>query len=272
MPELPEVETIVRSLSPRLAGRTATGAEVLWPKTVQGDRELLETLPGARLSGITRRAKLALFQFEPDLILAFHLKMSGALLVKPGGEPPGSHVRLVLRFAGGLDLHFADSRKFGYCRLERTTSLSEWAFYRDLGPEPLEMSSEEFESTLAGRNRAVKALLLDQTVIAGVGNIYADESLHAAGILPSAPASGLAPASVRRLHAELQRILACAIEGCGTSFRNYLDAEGRPGSFQNELLVYGRGGEPCLRCGKLLNTAKIAGRTTVYCPGCQKKR
>ena len=329
MPELPEVETVVRTLRPQVDGRIITNMQVLFPKTLQAGEEFLPELVGARITAVRRRAKLAMLDLLlPDgspLIAAFHLKMTGKFFVHPTGTAPLKHTRLIFDLADpspaqaqprtevtplepatgttqrpkagkssnegdcgvsypptgrGAEprshpqpagrLFFDDTRKFGYCRLMRPESLLQWDFWAKLGPEPLETPAQELAGLLRIGNRAIKAALLDQSVLAGAGNIYADESLFAAGIAPTARARDIALTRLTVLAEKLQAVLQKSIEECGSSIRDYRDAAGNAGAFQNSFAVYGRAGQPCVRCGETLQGARVAGRTTVFCPHCQK--
>lgn len=272
MPELPEVETIARGLAPDLAGAVITGATELRAGMVEGDRQgFFARLPGARVTGVGRRGKLLLLFLSSGDTLAFHLKMSGSLMVHPAGTPPGKHTRVIFALEDGRQLFFDDIRTFGFCRLVNETDKSEWPFWKNLGPEPLELAPEEFARQLSGSLRSVKALLLDQTVIAGIGNIYADESLFRAKINPLRPASDLTPRRLAILGEKVREVLEEAIDQCGSSIRDYRDAHGNAGAFQNSFRVYGRAGQPCVNCGTTLEGARVAGRASVYCPKCQKK-
>ena len=279
MPELPEVETIVRTLSPQVLGRRITAVAVPYPKSVQHGLERLPELAGARISRVYRRAKLLLMEVETGsagspLILAFHLKMTGRFFVHPPGAGPLKHTRIIFDLeeedAPCGRLFFDDMRTFGYCRLMRPEDLASWPFWQSLGPEPLVTSDAELARRFAGHRAAVKAVLLAQGVVAGVGNIYADESLFRAGILPTARASEVSLPRLRKLARELKAVLRLSIEECGSSIRDYRDAEGNAGAFQNSFAVYGRKGEACRNCGGRLAFARVAGRGTVYCPECQK--
>lgn len=278
MPELPEVETIARTLAPQVTGRRITAAAALLPKCLQAGRELLPELVGARIRRVFRRAKLLLMEAERAddtlLLLAFHLKMTGSFFVHPAGTQPLKHTRAVFDLDDGGRLFFDDARTFGYCRVMRPEELEGWPFWRSLGPEPLEGPPSEltghFAAVFSGRRAAVKALLLDQTIIAGVGNIYADEALFRAGIRPARPASSLAPGDLERLSTSLRDILLMSIDECGSSIRDYRDAKGNAGAFQNSFAVYGRKGECCVSCGGELDFCRIAGRATVFCPTCQR--
>ncbi len=275
MPELPEVETVARTLEPLVLGRTLAGVSLLNPGSLDGP-EPLEAIVGRRIAGTGRRGKLVLIRFTPQAGtgiegLAVHLRMTGRLFVHATGEAPGPHTRAVFDLSDGSRLFFDDTRKFGLLRVLSPRSLDSWPFWNSLGPEPLEIGPEAFVARFAGRRTAIKALLLDQTVIAGIGNIYADESLFRAGIAPQSPAAGIAADRLGKLHAALVEVLEEAIAACGSSIRDYRTARGDAGAFQNAFRVYGRGGKSCVVCGGLLEKGRVAGRTTVWCPRCQPR-
>ena len=279
MPELPEVETIVRTLRPQVLDRRISRVEVLLPKTLQAGTEFLPQLTGARIAGVNRRAKLLMLELEladgSPLLAVFHLKMTGKFFVHPAGSAALKHTRLVFDLADAQGasagrLFFDDTRTFGYCRLLRPEHLSTWKFWAALGPEPLETSAHDLALLLHAGNRAIKAALLDQTVLVGAGNIYADESLFAAGILPTARTRDITPARLTKLAEALQAVLKQSIEECGSSIRDYRDAAGNAGAFQNNFAVYGRAGKECTRCGRTLEGQRVAGRATVFCRHCQK--
>lgn len=283
MPELPEVETVVRTLAPHVTGSRITGAEVLRPSAVHPLSLPLETLAGLSITGVRRRGKLLLLDVAPasapahdgsqPTVVAAHLRMTGRLLPRPPGSPPGTHTRwlLDLEKSDGTPqrLFFDDTRAFGTVLAGTHASLHQWRFWRELGPEPLELTPAGFDRRLSGR-RAIKAALLDQRVVAGIGNIYADEALYRAGIDPRRPVSDLRPAERRALLFALKEVLTLAIAQCGSSIRDYRDADGNAGAFQNSFAVYGRGGEDCKACGQALARLRVAGRATVYCPRCQR--
>lgn len=298
MPELPEVETIVRTLAPQITGAEVAGVYILLPKTLAAGAEYLPQLAGAVITRVFRRAKLVMVELAPGggaapLFMAFHLKMTGRFFVHPAGTAPLKHTRLIFDLAGacpGRDdagcprvrggasvfpdgaarLFFDDMRTFGYCRIMRQADFALWPFWEALGPEPLETAPALLARRFQGHNKSIKGVLLDQTVVAGVGNIYADESLFQAGIHPAAKASSLTLPRLTALAEALQAILRLSIEECGSSIRDYRDANGDAGSFQNNFAVYGRKGQPCRRCGDTLIGGTVAGRGTVHCPGCQK--
>ena len=290
MPELPEVETIARTLAPQIVGRAVVALAPLHPKVLQAGADLLPRLERfvdnpLVITRVFRRAKVLLIALSPaaspaeptpeeELLLAFHLKMTGSFFVHPAGSPPLKHTRLILDLSDGNRLFFDDMRTFGYCRIMRPGQLPAWDFWAALGPEPLDMGAADlaahFAVAFAGRRVNVKAAMLNQEVVAGVGNIYADESLFQAGIRPTIVASALGAKRLLALAEALQQILHRSIRECGSSIRNYRDAHGNAGAFQNTFAVYGRKGERCVRCDSPLVSARVAGRGTVYCPACQK--
>ncbi|MDR0466897.1 MAG: bifunctional DNA-formamidopyrimidine glycosylase/DNA-(apurinic or apyrimidinic site) lyase [Deltaproteobacteria bacterium] len=283
MPELPEVETIVRTLAPQLLGMRIVDVCVPREKSLAAGKDLLPRLMGARIEAAYRRAKLAIIALRParggKLFLLFHLKMTGRLFVYGPQAEAGKHARLIFCLGDaeggesdgkGARLFFDDARKFGYCRIMRERDFAQWGFWTSLGPEPLDCSREEFISRFRERRGKIKALLLDQTFIAGIGNIYADEILFRAGIAPQQPASRLSSERIGALWKQMRLVLREAIAQCGSSIRDYRDALGNVGAFQNSFRVYGRAGRPCLACGGVLEKSVVAGRSSVHCPQCQK--
>lgn len=293
MPELPEVETIARTLAPQVEGRRIVGCEVLNPSTFAGEIPLGKVV-GATIRRPGRRGKLLLLPLtfgqedvpsdeacpcrslagylasgaERVTGLGFHLKMTGRVFVYPQGTPPEKHTRLILDLDDGSRLFFDDARKFGYVRVLSPSTVARWPFWTELGPEPLEIDAEAFAARFAGKGGKIKALLLDQTILAGCGNIYADESLYRAGIRPDA--RRVSVERLKRLHAALREVLLESINACGSSIRDYRTARGDAGAFQNAFRVYGRSGQTCLDCGTALESCRIAGRSTVFCPKCQR--
>lgn len=273
MPELPEVETIARGLAPEVEGRTILRLEAPDPSALQPGEEAFAALAvGRTIARVGRRAKLLLLHLTCDgedaSILAVHLRMTGRLMTYRPGEIP-ERPRALLHLSGDLLLSFADVRRFGSMHAFRPGEIDAWPFYRDLGPEPLTLSAADFRARITGRSR-IKALLLDQRVIAGIGNIYADEALFRAGIRPDTPARAVTPARLTRLHGAIQAVLTQAIAENGSSIRDYRTAHGDAGAFQNSFRAYGRGGQPCVACGRPMTSAKVAGRTSTFCETCQK--
>jgi formamidopyrimidine-DNA glycosylase len=274
VPELPEVESIARTLAPAVVGRVIAGIELLYrPLLRTGGRKGLESMRGRRILGVRRRGKMLLIESEGGRTLVFHLKMTGQFLFAAASEPRDKHTRLVLRFDDGRnELRFRDVRKFGFLLCldgEPERSCGELAC---LGPEPLEIGLPEFAAILDRRRGRIKSLLLDQTRMAGIGNIYADEMLFDAKIHPETPADRISRPAVARLFAAMKKILAQAIEANGSTLQDYRDADGNEGSYQESHKVYGRTGEPCVICGAPIRTKRIGGRSSHFCPRCQRKR
>jgi formamidopyrimidine-DNA glycosylase len=270
VPELPEVESIARTLAPAVGGRVV--ALLHRPLLRTGGRKGLEALRGRRVLGVRRRGKMLLVELEGGRTLVFHLKMTGQFLFAREAEPRDKHTRLVVRFEDGAnELRFRDVRKFGFLLCldgPPETSCGELAC---LGPEPLEVGFDAFAALLKARKGRIKALLLDQRRIAGIGNIYADEMLFDARIHPETPASSIRKDKVARLYDAMKRILALAIEANGSTLQDYRDAEGREGSFQFSHKVYDRKGEPCVDCGTTIRMTRVGGRSSHFCPKCQRK-
>ncbi len=271
MPELPEVETIARGLANALSGKTVASVRVSMPKVAIAppDETFEQALAGDTIAGVGRRGKYVLFRLASGRRMAVHLRMTGRLIVRPAGyvEPlPYTHVALA--FTDGTGLDFADVRQFGRMRL--LAAGDPWD--ADGGIEPLSegFTSDRFVSMLDGRRTPIKTFLLDQTRIAGVGNIYACEALWEAGIRPSRPSCKISKPARRRLHGAVRSVLQRAIDARGTSVDDYVDAEGLRGGFQNQLAVYGRLGEPCPRCANAIVRTVIGQRGTWWCRTCQK--
>jgi len=275
MPELPEVETIARSLAPRIAGRRIAAVDLVYrPLLRTGGRKALEAMRGSRIIRVRRRGKMLLVECEGGRTLVFHLKMTGQFLFAAEGTPRDKHVRLAVRFEDGRDeLRFRDVRKFGFLLClegEPERACGELAC---LGPEPLEVGLPEFRAILEARKGRIKSLLLDQTRIAGIGNIYADETLFGARVHPETPASSLRAEAIERLYLAMRKILASAVEAGGSTLTDagYHDANGNAGDFQFSHKVYDRKGEPCLVCGTPIQVKRIGGRSSHFCPRCQRK-
>jgi formamidopyrimidine-DNA glycosylase len=274
MPELPEVETIVRDLRPELAGRAIVKAQLTHDDVLRGvsRRRLLTALAGARILRLARRAKHAVLELDRGR-LVIQPGMSGSLLVHGRALTPEQERYAVLRaeLDDGRILVYRDVRRLGTLLL---LDAKGWTDYDTaLGPEPLDpgLTPEIFAERMARSRSAVKKVLMDQRVIVGVGNIYANEALFAAGIDPSRAADRIDAAGYHRLLAEVRRILQAAIDSKGTTFRDYRTGTGEPGGFQLELMVYGREGEPCRVCGtRLAGTHLIDARATVFCHRCQR--
>jgi formamidopyrimidine-DNA glycosylase len=273
MPELPEVETIARTLEPAIRGRVIAGIELLYkPLLRRGGRKGLEGLKGRRVLGVRRRGKMLLLEYEGGRTLVFHLKMTGQFLFAGRGEARDRHTRLAVSFEDGTDeLRFRDVRKFGFLLCVEGDPESVCGELACLGPEPLEVEFAEFAAIVKKRKGRIKSLLLNQTVIAGIGNIYADEMLFDARIHPETLASSLGKKAVERLYDSMKKILTLAIAEKGSTLQDYRDAEGKAGNFQFFHKVYDRKGEPCVTCGTPVRMTRIGGRSSHFCPRCQRK-
>ena len=288
MPELPEVETVRRGLAEYIIGRTITQATVYdSPKSFPNHTaEVEQFMQGAQVVAVRRRAKVLLIDLSSDYTLVIHLKMTGQLWYRgeevfgaghPSdsliGELPDRSTRVMLEFADSSRLYFNDQRKFGWIKLIATPLVPSLAFMQKVGPEPLEadFTPEQFATRFARRARTnIKAALLDQTVVAGVGNIYADESLWGAKMSPKRLVANVTPAEFALLYDELRAVMNLAIEKGGSTDKNYVNAEGKRGSYMDFARVFRREGQPCPRCGTTIEKIKWAGRGTHLCPVCQK--
>lgn len=272
MPELPEVETIVRNLNVILPGLRVENARVNLPKVVAfpDPAAFQAVLPGKVFEAVKRRGKYIIAYLTEGTALVAHLRVSGQLVYEPGKSLPSKHTHLILYLNGGL-LRLTDPRQFARIWLVPAARLDLVPGLRDLGIEPLEKAfrPETLARIIAGRRQKIKPLLLDQKLIAGLGNIYTDEALHRAGIHPARPAATLTAHEARALYQAIREVLQEGIAYGGTSVRDYVDATGREGSYQNLLRVYGREGEACPRCGHLIRRMKLGGRGTYFCPRCQ---
>lgn len=273
MPELPEVETIVRTLRPHVLQRKVSQVRLQRRESLEPSSLPLEQLCGSTCTAVSRRGKLILFGFDSGLTLAVHLRMTGALLVQDH-IAPGRYCRCIFTLQESTGktswLFFDDIRCFGTLLLTDQKGLGAFPYLATLGPEPLSLQFSDFVSILSLHKEAqIKAVLLNQRVIAGIGNIYADESLFSARLLPTRSVKSLHTNEYRALYTSITEVLNKALAQMGTSFRNYQDANGHPGRFQNTLAVYGKAGQPCPRCGSPLQKSRVAGRGTVFCSNCQ---
>ncbi|MBN1936547.1 MAG: bifunctional DNA-formamidopyrimidine glycosylase/DNA-(apurinic or apyrimidinic site) lyase [Anaerolineae bacterium] len=272
MPELPEVETIVRDLRPHLIGQTVTSVQVDWPRAIaapEGDiARFVGGMIGRRWERVWRRGKFILVDLDNDTHLIVHLRMSGRLVLKPLGEV--KHLRAEFHFDDGLALYFYDPRRFGRLWLVQDVS----RVVGDLGPEPLSeaFTAAALASMVRGRRGLLKPLLLDQRFIAGLGNIYVDESLFRAGLHPQRRADTLVEADWVRLHSAIRAVLKQALEHHGTSFDAvFVRPEGESGRQQEGLRMYGQAGLPCAQCGTQIVRIVVGGRGTHLCPHCQSE-
>ena len=274
MPELPEVETIVADLRPHLVGRTIERFELAFPTIVRHPEpeEFVDAIVGLRIESVGRRGKYILIHLTGDLLLVVHLGMTGQLRLVDQVTPLAKHTHAVFFLDDGRQLRYRDPRRFGRLLLGTESALLDAKKMPRLGPEPIDpdFAADELYRRLRKRQAPLKAVLLDQKAIAGVGNIYADESLHRARLRPDRIAGTVSRQSARRLHEAMRESLRVAIANRGSSVDTYRDAWGELGGQQEKLLVYGRAGEPCFTCGRPLRAVRIAGRTTVYCTRCQR--
>jgi formamidopyrimidine-DNA glycosylase len=273
MPELPEVETVVRGLRPDLIGRTVTGFWYDWPRTIGAPSpdDLANRVLGQTVERIDRRAKYIVCSLTHDLLIV-HLKMTGRLYVAPAGAtlPDDRWVHAKFGLDDGRELRFSDARKFGKVYLARTLAEVS-AGAAKLGPEPLDDSftPAHFLERLRGRGGALKALLLDQSFIAGVGNIYADEALFRAGLYPLRKANSLSDDEAVRLYHTIREALTLGLDHEGATIGWYRKPDGSMGESQLHFLAYGRDGQPCVVCGTILHKTRVAQRGTHFCPVCQ---
>jgi formamidopyrimidine-DNA glycosylase len=271
MPELPEVETVVAELRPHLAGRRILAATVLWPRTLASPEPAAfhERVRDRRINGVGRRGKYLLFDLDSGDVLIIHLRMTGRLEIFPDDSPErgGAHVRARFDLSGGECLVFTDTRKFGRIWLARDPA----EVLSTLGPEPLDWDFDAagLAARLRRRRVGVKALLLDQTVVAGIGNIYADEALFLAGIHPLRPGASLTDDEIERLLTAIRQVLREAISQQGTTLRDYRPPYGLEGAYQHQLRVYQQTGRPCPRCGTPIERIRVTQRSTHFCPHCQ---
>lgn len=270
MPELPEVETVVRDLRPHLTGR-----RIVQVRT--GDKSLRrgwstdwnDCLTGREFTAVRRRGKWILLDLDRGLLVV-HLGMTGRLTAGVTDRPVENHTHFVVDLDDGRQLRFRDVRRFGSISLYADADEFESFLAGRLGPEPGDLGRAEFRRALAATGRPLKAVLLDQRVVAGVGNIYADESLFAARLPPGQLGRTTTPAEADRLRKAIVRVLARAIDRRGSTIRDYVGGSGTKGSYQNEFRAYGRTGQPCTRCRTPIARVRLAGRSTHYCPKCQR--
>jgi formamidopyrimidine-DNA glycosylase len=288
MPELPEVETVRAGLSRLLPGKTVVKVTHDWDKSFPNAKADVDSfLAGANIVAVRRRAKVLMIDLSSEYTLVIHLKMTGQLVYRSqleafgAGHPsdslvgnlPDKSTRVIFEFSDGSHLYFNDQRKFGWVKLYPTVEVPNIDFMQKVGPEPLgdDFMPKAFAERLNRRkNSNIKAVLLDQTVIAGVGNIYADESLWGAKIHPTTLVKDLSTNQINKLYKELRFVLELAIEKGGSTDRNYVNAEGKKGSYMDFARVFRRENLPCHRCNSTIIKTRVAGRGTHVCPKCQK--
>jgi formamidopyrimidine-DNA glycosylase len=288
MPELPEVETIKNGLVKLLPGKTVKDVWYDWDKSFpNAPADVARFLVGSQIEKVRRRAKVLIIELSGGWALIIHLKMTGQLVFTgknqrfgaghPGkelvGELPAKSTRVILDFTDGSKLFFNDQRKFGWMRLMPALEIPEIDFFKKVGPEPLDASFTVdlfIERLMRRKNSNIKAVILDQTVVAGVGNIYADESLWGSKIHPSTLVSDVPKAKLVALYNSLRDVLNLSIQKGGSTDKNYVDAEGKKGSYLSFANVFRKEGQPCPRCGTPIDKIRVAGRGTHICPHCQK--
>lgn len=265
MPELPEVETIVRGLQTRITGRRVSRVDVFWPRSVDARGLPVSSIVGDHIAQVVRRGKFIVVRFASGRHMAVHLRMTGRLIADPNSTLP--HTRVIWHFADGGALVLDDARKFGRLRILNGDPKAELG----IGFDPFDPSldGDVLRKLLAHRNTAIKTWLLDQRFLAGIGNIYACEALYFAGMRPTRRARRVTRAQAVRLLASLRKVLTKATRMRGSSVDDYVDAGGLPGGFQKQLAVYGRSGMPCRRCKTPIRRIVLAQRGTFYCPHCQ---
>jgi formamidopyrimidine-DNA glycosylase len=273
VPELPEVETVVRELRPYLVGRRIASVEAgSKPLRRCWEAEWGPSLVGRRVQKISRRGKWILIRLKGELVLVFHLGMTGQLTIAPVRQPRQAHTHLIFRLDGRKEeLRFRDVRRFGGATLFAGAGAVEKFFTATgLGPEPFDLDPCYWRQRLRSTNRCLKAVLLDQRVVAGVGNIYADESLFEAKLHPAQLGRRVTVAQANRLRQAIATVLRRAIDKRGSSIRDYIGGSGERGEYQDEFRVYGRTGQPCVRCKTPIEGIRLAGRSTHFCPRCQR--
>lgn len=266
MPELPEVETIKRGLEKRVLNKKIIEVKIIKKNVIKepSASEFKKELEGETVKKILRKAKVLILKLREDKFLIIHLRISGWLLYGKEDEK----ARVIFKFSDGNYLNYMDSRLLGELRLRK--SFEDLKFIKELGPEPFEIKEEDFKNILKAKNTKIKALLMDQTVISGVGNIYAQEALFRAKISPLRSASSLSDKEASLLYKSILEVLEEAINYRGSSVDAYRDLEGKEGGMEERLRVYGREGKPCLVCKTPIKKITLQGRGTCFCPQCQK--
>ena len=266
MPELPEVETIRRQLSSEIVGEKIVGVEVRREKCFRGDSKSLQ---GEVIEKISRVGKYLFMYFESGRGLSVHLRMTGRLVIGDTWYAQAPHTRVVVELFGGRSLYYWDMRTFGYMQVEEGIEKAVRAVSKKLGPDPWEIGENELMGKLKRTCRAVKDAILDQDLLSGVGNIYANDGLHLAGILPQRKASAISKKESEKLLDALREVMELGLSTNGASDNSYVDARGKKGAYQNEFRVYGKTGGVCVECERQLEYGKVGGRGTWWCRQCQ---
>jgi formamidopyrimidine-DNA glycosylase len=273
MPELPEVETIVRRLRLSLVGQKIRTVQVITPKILRlPSRDFVQTLNGAIIREIRRKGKLILMGLDPEGTLILHLRMTGQVLIEPKSRPIDRHTHVIFSFSSSpLQMRYRDIRKFGFFDLISEGAAEDLPYIGKVGPDPFELSPQKFFQIIHSKKKMIKPLLLDQSVISGLGNIYVDESLFQAGIHPQTKAETLSQGQVKNLYLIIKKILSQAIRMQGSTLKNYRRPDGTSGGFQDYHQVYRRTRHPCPVCRTPILKMRVGSRGTHYCAFCQKK-
>lgn len=269
MPELPEVETVRRTLLPQIKNKKIAAINIPYEKIIVGDpNEFQQQLVGETFLDIDRMGKYLVFRLTNNKSIVSHLRMEGKYHVVATNSPINKHEHLIYEFADGTSLRYQDTRKFGRLQLVETGFETTETGIKNLGPEPntAAFTMEYFVEALKKRKKNIKNAILDQTLVAGLGNIYVDEVLWMSEIHPLTPANEISLKKAQKLYQAINEEIALAIENHGTTVKSYVDASGHAGSFQSLLHAYSRAGEKCERCGTILEKIKVNGRGTVFCP------
>jgi formamidopyrimidine-DNA glycosylase len=271
MPELPEVETTLKALRPLLLANRFLKVEILRPDMVTDPAKVRRLIKGLRVIEVKRHGKYLFINLEKKLTLILHLRMSGRLAIRRVSEPELRHERIRFHLEKGLILVFNDPRTLGRISLYPTDSLCKHPSLKKLGPDAISVSEKDFLKRLSNRKGILKAVLLNQSFVAGIGNIYTDEACFKSGLDPRRKIGGLSISERRRFYRAIIATLRKGIRNMGTSISDFLGLHGKPGKNQNSLWVYGRKGKLCRRCKTTLKSTRIQQRTTVWCPKCQRK-
>ncbi len=284
MPELPEVETIVNDLKDQILNTKILDIEILLPRIIKS-KNFRRVLFGNKFKSIERVGKMIIFELERSGFMIVHLKMTGQLIYQKGKQViagghserkdnpnlmPGKWTRVIFNFSDKSELYFNDLRTFGYIKIVNGIELMEASANYGLEPFSKEFNLKNFKKIFKNRTTTIKALLLNQKLIAGLGNIYVDEVLFAAGVLPDRRVNNLNEEEIKKIFKKIKPILTRAIKARGTTFNNYVDSNGKSGDMKRRLQVYGRAGKLCMKCGNIIMKTKVAGRGTHYCVVCQK--
>jgi len=273
MPEMPEVETIRLELQKELKGKRIVQVEVVRdrPLVNSSAEKFSKSVEGSTVTEVKRRSKIIVVNLSTGQTMLIHLKMTGRLLYKLIDSPVDKHTHIVFKLDGGHELQFRDVRKFGYIKLVSGSGLSEIKELAELGPEATELSLAEFERLLTSKRKGkIKPILMDQNFLSGLGNVYADEVLFYAGVLPIRDVSALSAKEISLIYEGIQKILPAAVKHRGSSVNSYVDIFENPGEYVPRLKVYGREGQPCFQCSGFVERTKIGGRSAYFCPKCQK--